>query len=296
MVVPAVAGIPDIAMTTADNRRVGIALGSGGASGLAHIAMLEVLDEMGIRPTRIAGSSIGALIGGLYAAGRSGREIRKLAGKLVEIEAGGAEHRLFNRTLFRWLDLIDPDIGRGGLVDAEQILSFLYKEVEGINFEELEIPLKVVAADFWERRAVVFESGPLLPAVKASTAIPGIFVPVVHQGMTLVDGGTVNPLPYDLLMDECDIVIAVNVIGVRPGTDTEIPGYFENIFNAVKILQESIVREQMRNRRPHIYIEPPIRNIQALEFYRGTEILEQAAPAAELLRKQLTEHLEGPFG
>ena len=268
-------------------KRVGIALGSGGANGLAHIVMLEVLDDMGIRPSRISGASIGALVGALYASGRTGREIRDLVNRLVASGNGEPDAGLISESLFLWLDLIDPDIGHGGLIDGERILSYLYREIETDTFEDLEIPLEVVAADFWEQEPVVFQSGPLLPALKASMALPGVFTPVVHEGLTLVDGGTVNPLPYDLLMEECDIVIAVNVLGLRPSGGAAIPGYFETIFNSVKILQQSIVREKMRRQPPDIYIEPSVCDVRALEFYRADEIFEQAAPAAKILRHRL---------
>ena len=263
---------------------VGLALGSGGASGLAHVLMLEVLDELGVRPAHITGSSIGALIGALYAAGYSGRAIRERLGRILA--TGPEDGFALDPDAFRWLELLDPEIGHGGLVDSRRILDFFYGELESRRFEDLAIPLTVVAADFWQREPVVLDAGPLVPALQASMALPGVFEPVDYRGRILVDGGTVNPLPYDLLED-CDLTIAVNVLGVRTPGDSRIPGYFENLFNTAKILQQSIIREKLARKRPDILVQPAVTDIRALEFHRADEVFAQSRPAAARLRRNL---------
>jgi len=273
---------------------VGIALGAGGANGLAHILMLEALDEMGIRPHRIAGSSIGAVIGALYASGMSGKQIHALVEQFIISPGEGLVEELLNRDALRWVEFLEIDLGHGGLLSSEGFISFLYDTLKRDSFEELEIPLKVTAADLWERSEVVLDSGALLPAIKASMALPGVFQPVVIDERVLIDGGTVNPVPYDLLSGECDIVIGVDVSGARTPPQPLSPSYFETIFNSAKVMQHAIMTEKLRRDRPAIYIAPEIVDVRALEFYRAARVFEQAGPAKQELKRRLAELLEKP--
>jgi NTE family protein len=267
--------------------KLGLALGGGGARGLAHILMLEVLDDLRIRPHRIAGTSIGAIFGTMYAAGMSGHEIREVVDRLTVSEDESWLSGLFEQDLGRWWDLINLKLGSGGLIDSSAFTRFI-RETTGVSrFDQLGIPLKIVAADFWERQAVVFENGNLAPAIQASIAIPGLFSPVQHNGRVLVDGGLVNPVPYDLLFDDCDVVVAIDVSGNRnPKTDNG-PGYFETVFNTMQITQAAILREKMKHRPPHIYIRPGLEDIRVLDFNRVDEIYQQSKPAADKLRRAL---------
>jgi NTE family protein len=202
--------------------RIGIALGGGGARGLAHILMLEVLDELGIVPHRIAGTSIGAIIGLLYASGRSARDIRGLLDQLTVAQNESWFEALTDTNGLRWLGFLSPEFSRGGLLNPDGFLAYL-KEMVGVErFDQLKLPLMMVATDFWKREEVILDSGPLIPAVQASMALPGVFAPVTLDGRLLVDGGLVNPVPYDLLGDDCDITIAVNVIAQHNHHDNSI--------------------------------------------------------------------------
>ena len=268
---------------------LGLALGGGGARGLAHILMLEVLDELKIRPHRIAGTSIGAVIGTMYAAGMSGREIRERVDRLTVAENESWLSGLFEQDLGRWWDLINLKLGSGGLIDTAAFARFI-EETSGVSrFNQLGIPLQIVAADFWRREQVVFASGNLGPAIQASIAIPGLFSPVQHRGRVLVDGGLVNPVPYDLLFDDCDIIVAIDVSGNRKPQSGDGPGYFETLFNTLQITQAAILHEKMQRRPPHIYIHPELEDIQVLEFNRVDEIYRQAMPARDQLRRELRQ-------
>ena len=267
--------------------KIGLALGGGGAKGLAHILMLQVLDELNLRPHRIAGTSIGAIMGALYAAGMSGEEIQQLIDRLTVSKDESWLNALFEEDVGRWWDIIEIQLGRGGLLDTQGLATFLREIIHTTQFEDLDIALKVVAADFWERTQVVFDRGDLFPALQASIAIPGLFSPMHYQGRVLVDGGLVNPVPYDLLFDECEMVVAIDVLGNRtPSSDTE-PSYFENTFNTFQIMQASILREKIKNRPPHILIHPDLNNIRVLDFHRFEEIYEQAMPAQKKLKRLL---------
>jgi NTE family protein len=270
---------------------IGLALGAGGANGLAHILMLEVLDEMGIKPHRISGSSIGAIIGALYAAGMSGQQIRKLVEQFIISPGEPLLEKLVSKDALRWVDFIEIELGNGGILSSEGFIAFLYDTLKPKTFEQLQIPLKVVAADLWSREQVVLQSGELLPAIKASMALPGVFQPVVRNERVLVDGGTVNPVPYDLLMGECDLVIGIDVSGERTPPKEPAADYFATVFNSAKVMQTAIMSEKLRHQAPAIYIKPRIVDIRALEFYRAEEVFTQAEPARQELKQRLSRLL-----
>lgn len=270
-----------------DGPRIGLALGAGGAKGLAHIVILETLDEMGVRPHIISGSSMGAVIGALYASGLSGKAIRQFIGNLVVTKNESWPEALFRKDLVKWIDFIAPEIGSGGLIDGEDFIRYIHKAIRRTDFSDLRIPLKVVAADFWKREQVVIESGALLPALKASMALPGLFIPVQMGDRVLVDGGTVNPVPYDLLIDDCDITIAIDVIGMSTEKTDTVPSFFDAVFSSVHIMQQAILTEKMKRHPPDIYIKPPIKDIRVLDFMDAGQVYQQTAPARDQLKQEL---------
>ena len=271
---------------------VGLALGSGGAGGLAHIPMLEVLDELDIVPRMISGSSIGAVIGALYASGLSGAELRRLMTDF------SSEDRHILRSLVQGsaglslFDLLRPDLVNGGLLDTQGFLDFLHEKIQVSTFEELAIPLKIVAADYWKREQVVLDQGPLIPAVKASMAVPGLFAPVALNGRLLVDGGTVNPLPFDLLQGQCDLIVAVDVSGEAAEPAENKPDVLDSLFNTFEIMQRAIVTEKMKHTRPDILIQPKTSGIRLLHFHKAEQIFAQSASAAEELKSALRGFLD----
>ena len=248
------------------HKRIGLALGGGGAKGLAHIPMLEVFDELGIRPYRIAGTSIGSVMGSLYAAGLSGADIRQIIDRLTVSQDENWLDTLFSEDVLEWFRFLEPSMGKGGLVESDALLKFLLDIIKVPNFRQLEIPLSIVATDFWSREQVVFDSGDIETALKASIAVPGLFNPVPYRDTVLVDGGLVNPVPYDLLFDDCDVVVAIDVLGTRTAGADNHPSYFETTFNTFQIMQAAIMQEKMRHQPPDIYIKPDIRDIRVLEF------------------------------
>ncbi|AGA32877.1 Patatin [Thioalkalivibrio nitratireducens DSM 14787] len=271
--------------------RIGLALGSGGARGLAHILVFEVLDMLELRPHRIAGSSIGAVMGSLYAAGLSAQDIHDALDRVTVARDESWFQALLDRELTRWLRFVEPGFERGGLVKAEAFTEFLAETADVTAFEELEIPLRVVATDFWAREMVVFESGALWPAVRASMAMPGLFKPVSHQDTLLVDGGLTNPLPYDLLGD-CDLVIAVDVLGTRTPDGSEVPSSLDSIFNTFQIMQAAILGEKLRKSPPDFLVRPDIQDVRVLDFHRFEDIFEQARPARDALEADLRQYLD----
>jgi len=268
-------------------QKIGLALGGGGARGLAHIQVLETFDELGIRPHAIAGTSIGAVMGALYASGLSGLGIRAV---VQEWQTPRPEKRhgiLDRHDLRRWAALLDPSFDRSGLFKGEKIVRFLSDHIKCATFEELEIPLYVTAADYGDASEVVFKSGDLLSAVRASIAIPGVFTPVERDGHLLLDGGVVNPLPYNLLQDECDLVIAVDVGGVRQVDEKHRPPFFDTIVSGFEIMEASMIRERLQSDPPDIYLKPDIRNVGLLEFHKAEQIFRQSEAIKDELRRKL---------
>jgi NTE family protein len=268
--------------------RVALALGSGGARGLAHIPVLEAFDELGIKPSAIAGCSMGAVVGAGYAAGMSGREIRAFAVESLRKQGGFARRLLsmqWESLRERWRE--KRSLGAFSMqVDAAGIAQEFLPAALPQTFEELRIPLAVVATDFHARSEVVYRSGLLRPAVAGSMAIPGMLRPVEFEGRLLIDGGAVNPLPFDLLRPDADIVVAVDITRLRdvPGG---IPDPIQILFMATDIMTHSIVLEKLKSAAPDILLRPNVSAFGALDFPRVLPILKAAEPIKEELKRKL---------
>lgn len=186
-----------------DGPRVALALGSGGARGYAHIGVLQVLSERGAQVVSIAGSSMGALVGGVYAAGRLDEYTEWVLG-------------------LRQLDvvrLVDLSLTAPGAIRADKVLARVHELVEGAVIEDLPLAYTAVATDLIARKEVWFQRGPLATAIRASIAIPGVITPVVHNGRLLVDGGVMDPVPVaPTAAVAADATIAVTLGGEHRGS------------------------------------------------------------------------------
>jgi NTE family protein len=285
------ASVQSEARQVRDKSDIGLALGGGGARGLAHVLMFEVFDDLGVKPRRIAGTSIGAIMGALYASGLSAKEIRELIAAWMSTESKKWSRAMVSMNIFKWIDLIDPGLGKGGLISSDKFLGFLHQAIKQTTFQKLNIPLKIVATDFWKGEQVVFERGELLPAVKASMALPGIFDPVSIGGRIFIDGGTVNPLPYDLLLRESGTTVAIDVSGSITDRRDELPSFFDTTLRTFHVMGQAILEDKLQLRRPDIYIKPDIVDIKALDFLQSETIYRQATPAKEALKRKLGEIL-----
>ena len=193
----------------AEGTRAALVLGSGGARGYAHIGAIEVLRERGFDIVAIAGTSMGALVGGVTA-----------AGKLDEYTAWA--RGLSQREVWRLLDL--SITGPGGAIRAERIIHKVGEILDGATIESLPIPFTAVATDINARREVWFQRGPVEKAIRASIAIPGVITPAVINGRVLVDGGLINPIPIEpTAAAEADLTIAVSLSGMRAVGATATP-------------------------------------------------------------------------
>lgn len=188
--------------------RVALALGSGGARGYAHIGVIEVLEERGYEIVSIAGSSMGALVGGLHAAGRLDAYTRWAQG-------------LTQRDVLR---LLDPSPSAPGVIRAEKIMARVRELLDGALIEDLPVPFTAVATDLLARKEVWFQEGPVDVAVRASIALPSIITPVMINGRLLADGGIMNPVPIAATVaSRADVTVAVSLSGERPFGEGRLP-------------------------------------------------------------------------
>jgi NTE family protein len=281
----------DLVSGTAGLPSVALALGAGGARGLAHIVVLETLDELGVRPSIIAGSSMGAVVGAAYAAGVPGRVLRafvlasfrqrpRVIAKLIEARVGKLS-QLINRT----------GLGNPVLVDAERLLDLFWPEAVPDRFEDLKLPFLAVATDFHRRAETVFGHGPLTPAVAASMALPGLVRPVSIDGRVMVDGGAVNPLPFNHVAGPGRVVIAVDVGAAATPLEVRVPEPFEAMFGASQILMGSLVQTMLERHKPDLLVRPDVGAFAGLDFFRAAEILAASEPVRDQIKRGLSRLL-----
>ncbi|MBQ8427665.1 MAG: patatin-like phospholipase family protein, partial [Clostridia bacterium] len=186
----------------ARRKKLGLALGSGGSRGVAHIGFLQALDEAGIKPDCISGCSMGSIVGAAYAAGMPPEEMRRAAVSL------------------RFFDLVSVTRRPGGLLDTHSIRRILKRHIGDITFADLKIPYSCVAVDMVTQKVIELSEGSVLDAVIASSSIPAIFKPTEKDGMRLVDGGILERVPVRRVKNlGASKVVAVDVLGKKPTKD-----------------------------------------------------------------------------
>lgn len=251
---------------------VAIALSGGGAAGLGHIPVLEGVDDLGIRPIALAGSSMGALMGAAYAAGLSGAEMRAHVMRLIESPSAPA--------LRLWRQAGFGGIGRLLALDTPTVVELVLPDTVPERFEDLATPLTVIATDFHARRQRQFKTGPLRAALAASIAIPGVFRPVELDGRVYVDGGVSNNLAVDCLPPGA-FKVAVDVSSDPADTiDAQtVPSAFGATLGSLHILIAELVSARLSLHPPDVLLCPESRRYAALEFHKTLEILEISEPA-----------------
>jgi len=302
-----------------DRPRIGLALGSGGARGWAHVGVLQRLREMGVPVACVAGTSIGAIMGAAFAGGR------------IDVVEDLSRVLDWRRVATLFLEVSFP---RGGLVSGKRIQQLLQDIVGVTRIEELAIPFAAVAADLRSEEQVVLDRGSLVDALRASIAIPGIFTPAHHDGQDLIDGGTVNPLPIDVArLLGADVVIAVDINlchgrGCAPDAQAPAPprplsrevpailarvgerlpplqgamadamqrwfhreskelNIFDVLTRAVRIAENQITRSRLTIDPPTILIQPAVGDIDTLEFHRSAPAIAAGRAATDAVADQI---------
>jgi NTE family protein len=274
--------------------RIGLVLGGGGARGVAHIAALDALQDLGLKPTIIAGSSMGSIIGAGCAAGLSSGEIRERL-----IAAFGTRGNVFSR-LWRlrprtFGELWNSDALGIGKLDPERVIGVFVDDAIPKNFSDLQIPLTVVTTDYYGGVEAPISSGNLLQAIAASCALPGIFRPVVIDGRVLVDGSILNPVPVDVFAEEVDLMIAVDVVSFPEPRDGKAgPDGIEAMMGSAQLMMQQIMMPKLERHPPDLLIRPPIGGFHVMDFLKTREILEACDPIREDIKRKLSRLIEHP--
>jgi NTE family protein len=276
---------------------VALALGGGVARGWAHIGVLKAVEEFGLPVSMIAGTSIGALVGGSY-----------LAGNMDELE--NFARSLTKSNIIRYLDFT---LRGSGLITGSRLARRMEEHMADVNIEDLSKPFVAVATDIQSGHEIWLGDGPLVPAIRASYALPGVFTPVLHGGRQLVDGAIVNPVPVSVCRAfEPDLVIAVNLNAESIGRGTVVrASHYENIevaitedpnsqaggwfsfmhtreksvhrenrlgvtsvmVEAFNIIQDRIARARLAGDPPDFTVRPKLKNIGLIEFHKAEEAI-----------------------
>jgi NTE family protein len=281
-------------------RQIGLALGSGSARGWGHIGVIRALEEAGIRPDIVCGTSIGALVGAAYSAG----------------ELSAFERWALRLEMKDVVSFMDVNL-RGGLFKGRRLMGFFQQHFADRPIEQLKLPFAAVATALHSGAEVWLRSGSTLDAVRASIALPGLFTPVMHEGMVLVDGGLVNPVPVSLARAMgADVVIAVDLgsdlIGryLRPNQPDRLDGIVndwigklqdnfgiaaplrsldepamptlpEVLASSISIMQVRIARSRMAGDPPDLVVAPRLAHLHLLDFHRAQEAIEEGRRAVE---------------
>ena len=270
--------------------KIGVALGGGSARGLAHIPLIEAMDELGLRPAIIAGTSIGALIGAGWANNMSGKALRDYAFEVLDSMQAitrriwSAQTRDMRRLFTQGLSM---------QLDPETVVEAFTPKGFPKTFRELRTPLNIVSSDFWAWHQVVFDAGPLRRAIAASIAVPSLFRPLQLDGRLLVDGGVTNPLPVDLASAGVDILVGIDVNGEPLNVPhVRIPSPLDLIWGSAQIMAHQLTAHMMAAYRPDIYIRPHVQTFPAHEFWRVREIVAAGDFQKERFKRKLGDAVD----
>lgn len=259
-------------------KSVGLALGGGGARGCAHIGVIKALEEAGIEISYIAGTSIGALVGGVYASGK----LQSLEDFVLGMDV---KKVLFN---------LDPAISNQGILKGEKVKKLLTERFAAELIENTQIPFTAVAVELETGKEVHLQSGNLVEAIRASISIPGIFVPVKVGDVYLVDGGLLNPMPVDVVREMgSEVVVAVdlnNSIRNLPEKRSK-PNMIDVLGNTITVMQKKITDGNIKSDSPDFLLQPDLANIQLFDFQLAESMIDEGYKVTQAIIPQLQELL-----
>lgn len=267
---------------------LGVALGSGGARGIAHVSYIEAIDELGLAPSLIAGTSMGALIGAAWASGMSGAHLRDYVSRVTTIR------EIVSRL---WASGQTAPLRQFGVniqADPVGIVRSYLPEAFPVDFAALTVAFVAVATDYFRGEQRAFASGPLFEAIAASMAIPGLFRALRVDGRLFIDGGTVNPLPVDHVRPRTDILVAIDVNGQihEPPAGAADPTPFDIGFGATQIMSRTLARNAIAQHPPDVFVEAPVSGVGVLEFWRAADILARADADKDGFKRKLAAAVE----
>jgi NTE family protein len=259
-------------------KKVHLVLGSGGARGIAHIGVIEALEEQGFEICAVTGSSIGAVVGGMYCAGH----------------LQTYKNWLLTLTKTAVLRLFDFTITNKGFVKGQKVYNRLKNLTGDHNIEDFAIPFTAVATNITNNAEVYFTSGDLYTALRASTAIPGMFTPVHFNGHLLVDGAVLNPLPLNTVPpNEGVLTVAVCLNGYTPAAAVENgnrklrhPGFFDLLNLSYDFTQQRLIQLMIEKHQPDILVQVPRDVCGGFEFHKAGEVMAAGRKAFEMAMGQ----------
>ncbi|MCF6321332.1 MAG: patatin-like phospholipase family protein [Rhizobiaceae bacterium] len=252
--------------------KIGLALGGGGARGIAHIHVLEAFDDLGIKPVVISGSSIGGIIAAGYAAGMSGAEVREFVIRTFS-KGSNVISKLWKLRPATLGNIFDGEKKRFAEFDPLKIMNAFMPEEIPRDFASLKIPLKIVAADFYNMSEMVLSEGDLYQALAATAAIPVMFRPQKINGRLVVDGGILNPVPFDVFEEKLDLIVAVDVVGRPVGENPQMPKRIELGYGTMQLLMQRITSLKVAQQKPDLMVRPNIHEYRVMDFLKTEEIL-----------------------
>lgn len=295
-------------MNTPRRPRVGLALGSGAARGWAHIGVIRALEQAGIRPDFVCGTSIGALVGAAYAAG----ELDRFEPWVLGLEI---------KDVVAYMDVSLSS----GLIKGERLMEFFQRNFADCPLEALPMPFAAVATSLRTGAEVWLRQGSTINAVRASIALPGLFAPVLWEEKVVVDGGLVNPVPVSLARAMgADVVIAVDLssdilgrhppedpppeaqpaddsdwvgklrdnltalVSSRSSNEPKMPSILEVIASSINIMQVKIARSRMAGDPPDLVVAPRLAHLGLIDFHRAKEAIEEGKRAVERVAHNLS--------
>lgn len=240
---------------------IALVLGSGGARGYAHIGVIQVLEQQGIRPDFIVGTSAGSIVGSIYASGKNATELREIALKL------------------KANDVRDVNVSLKGFFNGKKVEDYVNQQVHNLPLQKLKIPMYIVATELKSGNKTIFNYGNTGQAVRASTSIPSMFVPTKIHEIEYVDGGLVSPVPVQVARDlGADVVIAVDILAQPIHTETtNVWGLFNQNIN---IMQGRLAEEELKY--ADIVIQPDLREKAHIFDVKGREATMLAGEEATL--------------
>lgn len=272
-------------------KKIGLSLGAGGARGLSHIIILEAFEELNIKPHIISGSSIGAIVGAAYASGMTTKEMKDSVETLILSKDFKLTEFYKKYDVFKIIDMLGVSMSTSGFFKGDKFISFYKKKIKTYKFSNLEIPIKIVATEYWNKKEHHFTSGNLIDAVRASYALPALFTPMQIKEGLYYDGGMVNPLPYDIIQNDCDYVIGVDVSSKKGINSNEIPNALDSLFASFQIMQNSILKEKLKSNKPDLLLEIEIEDVRMFEFHKVELIWKQAEKQKKILIEELKKIL-----
>jgi NTE family protein len=254
--------------------RIGLALGGGAARGFAHVGVIQVLEEAGIKPDLVTGTSAGSLVAALYASGRNGAQLQRVAETMDEATFTDWTLPLFNRGMLR-----------GGA-----LARYVHQQVGGRTIEDLPLPLGILATDLQNGQGVLFERGDIATAVRASSAVPGLFEPVRITGREYVDGGLVAPVPVRQARQMgAELVIAVDI---SQAPDANVPGdMFQILLQTFAIMGRSINALELRG-ADLVVVRPALTGMAGTDFAARTRAIQAGRAAMQQALPQLRLAME----